>query len=208
MKNYRQENSELPTLIHFSTDEVYGDIVKGSHTESDILKPSNPYSATKAAAEHMIRAYQNTYGVEYMMVRPSNNFGPRQHGEKFLPTIIKKLNKGKKVPVYGTGKNVREWTYVLDTIKAIDYIMEKSAINEVYNISSNNEQQNLTIVKKVCEILGKDYDRSIEFVKDRLGHDFRYSVDADKLNNLGFKVDDSFEDNLLKTVSSYNAETK
>ena len=164
-------------LFHLSTDEVYGDIKAGSFTETDHLNPKNPYSATKAAAEHMIKAYANTYGVEYLMVRPSNNFGPRQHGEKFLPTIMRKLLNDEKIPIYGTGRNIREWTYVKDTPRAIEHILLNSEFNKTYNISSSNEQENLEIVKKITAILNRDFKSSIEFVPDRLGHDFRYSID-------------------------------
>lgn len=189
-------------LFHLSTDEIYGDIKAGSFKEADHLNPKNPYSATKAAAEHMIKAYANTYGVEYLMVRPSNNFGPRQHGEKFIPTIMRKLLNDEKIPIYGTGRNVREWTYVKDTPRAIEHILLNSEFNKTYNISSSNEQENLEIVKKITAVLNRDFDSSIEFVRDRLGHDFRYSVDATKLADLGFTLDGSerFEENLKETI--------
>ncbi len=192
-------------LFHVSTDEVYGDIREGSFTETDNLNPKNPYSATKASAEHMVLSYANTYGVEYLMVRPSNNFGPRQHNEKFLPTILRNLSSGNKIPIYGTGKNVREWTFVKDTPRAIEFIMNNSPLNKVYNISTSNEQENLTIVKTITDLLDKDYETSIEFVKDRLGHDFRYSVDAGKLESLGFTLDgkENFADNLKETIQFY-----
>tara|TARA_R110002020_G_scaffold78506_1_gene197401 strand:- start:9999 stop:10952 length:954 start_codon:yes stop_codon:yes gene_type:complete len=192
-------------LFHISTDEVYGDIMAGSFEEGDSLSPKNPYSATKAAAEHMVRAYANTYGIEYLMVRPSNNFGPRQHEEKFIPTIMRNLLNDKKVPIYGTGKNIREWTYVKDTPRAIEHIMLNSEMNKVYNISSSNEQENLEIVKQITELLNKDFNSSITFVPDRLGHDFRYSVDADKLKKIGFSLDgkSDFDENLRETVRFY-----
>ena len=189
-------------LFHISTDEVYGDINEGSFREMDNLSPKNPYSATKAAAEHMIRAFSNTYGIEYLMVRPSNNFGPRQHSEKFIPTIMRNLLKGNKIPIYGTGRNIREWTYVKDTPRAIEHILLNSEFNKVYNISSSNEQENLEIVKKITSVLNKDFENSITFVPDRLGHDFRYSVNADKLEDLGFTLNgsDNFEENLKETM--------
>ena len=189
-------------IFHISTDEVYGDIKAGSFEEGDHLNPKNPYSATKAAAEHMVRPYANTYGVEYLMVRPSNNFGPRQHQEKFIPTIMRNLLKGNKIPIYGTGRNIREWTYVKDTPRAIEHILLNSEFNKVYNISSSNEQENLEIVKKITSVLNKDFENSITFVPDRLGHDFRYSVNADKLEDLGFTLNgsDNFEENLKETM--------
>ena len=150
----------------------------------------------------MIKAYANTYGVEYLMVRPSNNFGPRQHEEKFLPTIMRKLLNDEKIPIYGTGRNIREWTYVKDTPRAIEHILLNSEFNKIYNISSSNEQENLEIVKKITAILNRDFKSSIEFVPDRLGHDFRYSVDANRLSNLGFALDGNqrFEENLKETI--------
>lgn len=192
-------------LFHISTDEVYGDIKKGSFKEKDNFNPKNPYSATKAAAEHMVEAYANTYGVDYLMVRPSNNFGPRQHQEKFIPTIMRNLMEGKKIPIYGTGLNIREWTYVKDTARAIEHILLNSKFNKVYNISSSNEQENLQIVKKITNLLDKDFENSIEFVPDRLGHDFRYSVNAKKLSSLGFDLDgqEGFDDNLKETIQYY-----
>tara|TARA_R110000824_G_scaffold43928_6_gene128201 strand:- start:1772 stop:2716 length:945 start_codon:yes stop_codon:yes gene_type:complete len=190
-------------LFHISTDEVYGDIVQGSFEEKDILNPKNPYSATKAAGEHFVCSYSNTYGVEYLMVRPSNNYGPRQHSEKFLPTIVKSLSEGKKIPVYGTGKNIREWTYVKDTAKAVEFILNNSEPNQIYNISSNIEKENIEIVSKVCEQFDRTIPDSIEFVEDRLGHDFRYSVNSDKLFSLGFEIESQFEDNLKETVEFF-----
>ena len=190
-------------LFHVSTDEVYGSTVEGSFHEDDKLNPKNPYSATKAAAEHLITAYHNTYGIEYVMVRPSNNFGPRQHGEKFLPTIVRSILQNKKVPVYGDGSNIREWLFVQDNVKAVEFILQNTEMNQTYNISSNKEMTNIQIVKKVCDILGKQPDEVIEFVEDRPGHDFRYSVANDKLMSLGFNDFSSFDESLNKTVKEF-----
>ena len=191
-------------LFHISTDEVYGDIESGSFCEQDRLLPKNPYSATKASAENFIIAYSNTYGIEYLMARPSNNYGPRQHKEKLLPKMITNLLNDDKVPIYGDGKNIREWTYVKDTVKAIEHILNNSPINETYNISSNIEKQNIEMVEMVCIIMNKNSKESIEYVEDRLGHDFRYSIDCNKLLDIGFKFDSDIEKNIKETVESYN----
>lgn len=190
-------------LFHVSTDEVYGDIKEGSYVEKDKMNPKNPYSATKSSAEHFVTSYANTYGVEYLIVRPSNNFGPRQHSEKLLPTVIGKILSNDKIPIYGDGRNIREWTYVKDTVKSIEYILQNSSLNEVYNISHNLEKENLTIVKKVCDIMDADFNKKIVFIEDRLGHDFRYSVNSDKLINLGFNFNCDFDKNLQETIEYY-----
>ncbi|MAE85964.1 MAG: dTDP-glucose 4,6-dehydratase [Flammeovirgaceae bacterium] len=191
-------------LVHVSTDEVYGSTVEGSFYENDKLDPRNPYSATKAAAEHLITAYQNTHGIEYIIVRPSNNFGPRQHGEKFLPTIIRNILANQKVPVYGDGSNVREWLFVQDNVSAIEFILQNSSMNQTYNISSKKEMTNISVVKEVCAILEKNPEDVIEFVEDRPGHDFRYSVSNDKLLSLGFDNFSNFSESLRKTVQEFS----
>ena len=187
-------------LFHVSTDEVYGDIMSGSFKEDNKLNPKNPYSATKAAAEHMVRAYSNTYGIKYLMVRPSNNFGPRQHDEKFLPTIARKIHNSEKIPIYGDGKQIREWTYVKETAAAILFLLNNSTLNQVYNVSSSFELQNIEVVKKVCKIMDVVFSSAISFVEDRLGHDFRYSVDSLKLKKLGFSSSMNFDLALKETV--------
>ena len=189
-------------LLHISTDEVYGSTKSGVFSEDDKLDPRNPYSATKAAAEHLITAYNNTHGTEYLIVRPSNNFGPRQHNEKFIPTIVKSLVDNKKVPVYGDGLNIREWLYVKDTARAVEFIMKNSELNQVYNITSKNEMTNISVVSKVCNIMKKNPEEAIEYVEDRPGHDYRYSISSDKLSSLGFDLQTNFDDALKKTVKS------
>ena len=151
-------------ICHISTDEVYGPISSGSFSEDDKLSPQNYYSATKAAAEHIVCAYSNTFKIPYTMVRMSNNYGPRQNGEKFLPTIIRSLKAGAKIPLYGDGTQVRDWIYV----------------NEVYNISLNDEKQNKDVIKAVLSYLKLNWNDHVEHVKDRLGHDIRYSITNDK----------------------------
>jgi dTDP-glucose 4,6-dehydratase len=187
-------------LLHFSTDEVYGDAICTSFIEESPLKPKNPYSASKAAADHLIASYNNTYKIKYLIVRPSNNFGPRQHKEKFIPTILRKLKANEKIPIYGNGKQKREWTYVKDTAKAIELLLNKGVVNEIYNISSNHEEVNINVVSLICKKLNIDFNSAVQYVPDRLGHDFRYSVNCDKIKSLGFSPDNSFEQNLDVTI--------
>jgi dTDP-glucose 4,6-dehydratase len=188
-------------LLHFSTDEIYGvPSEEHSFTEDANFSPKNPYSASKAAADHLIMAYANTYGLKYIIVRPSNNFGPRQHEEKFLPKMIKNLLAGKKIPVYGDGSQIREWTFVKTTAAATRFILENSEMNQIYNITTGEFMRNIDVVNRVCEMVNlhaKDY---IEYVPDRPGHDFRYSIDARKLSNLGFKMTNEFVDRLWETI--------
>lgn len=187
-------------LLHFSTDEVYGVSSKRAFTEESKLEPKNPYSATKAAADHMIQSYQNTYGTEYIIVRPSNNFGIRQHDEKFIPTIMRTLKAGKRIPVYGKGNQIREWTHARETAKATRFILENSDTNEIYNISSLFHTENMDVVQKVCDALGRNVENSVEYVPDRPGHDFKYSITAKKLKILGHVVSSNFEDDLKEIV--------
>ncbi len=188
-------------ILHFSTDEVYGSAMNRSFTERSKFDPRNPYSASKAAAEHLVTSYANTYGLEYLMVRPSNNYGPRQHSEKFLPTILRKIAAGEKVPVYGDGQQEREWMYVKDTAKAVRFILENSKLNETYNVSTRFHLKNIEVVKKVCELLDKNPEDCIEFVEDRAGHDFKYSINPSKMNRLGYFIESDFDTNLEEMVN-------
>ena len=183
-------------ILHFSTDEVYGSATNESFTEESRLNPTNPYSASKAAAEHLITAYANTYGLEYIMVRPSNNYGPRQHAEKFLPTIMRQLAADQKIPVYGNGHQEREWMYVKDTANAVRFILEHSPINETYNVSSQFHLRNIDVVNKMCALYNKNPEDCIEYVKDRAGHDFKYSIDPSKMNRLGYSIKSDFDENI------------
>jgi len=187
-------------MLHMSTDEVYGSRREGAFVESGKLDPRNPYSATKAAAEHMVTSYGNTYGTEVIMARPSNNFGPRQHGEKFLPTIVRSLIRGEKIPVYGKGLNVRDWLFVKDNVAAIYHLATESKCTGVYNITSGNEMSNIELVKLVCAILDLDWSTCVKYVPDRAGHDFRYSIDASRLAESGFVFRSNFQDNLRETI--------
>ena len=188
--------------IQISTDETYGSTVGDSFTEGDPLNPTNPYSATKAAADLLCQVYHTTYGLDTVVTRCTNNFGPSQFPEKLIPkTIIRALNN-KTIPIYGTGKNVRDWIYVQDHCEAIQFVLKKGVPGEVYNISSGNEKTNLEIVTKILEILGKP-PSLVRFVEDRPGHDIRYSLNSDKLRSKGWAPSHKFEDSLRETVEWY-----
>ncbi len=189
-------------FIHISTDEVYGSIEHGSFTEKDNLNPSSPYSASKAGSDLLARSYFTTYGLPVVVTRCTNNFGPYQYPEKLIPFFATNLVDGKKVPVYGTGKNVRDWLYVDDHCSAIDLILSKGKSGEVYNISGGNECSNLEIAHVILRELGKG-DEMIEYVTDRAGHDLRYSLDCTKLKALGWKPAREFSEALRYTIRWY-----
>jgi len=192
-------------IIQVSTDEVYSDILIGSYKEEDRLKPSSPYSASKAAADMLCLAYHRTYNLDIAITRCTNNFGPYQFPEKLIPKTIIRASLGMKIPIYGSGKNIRDWIYVLDHCEALEIILEKGRAGEIYNISSGNEEDNLTLVKKILKIMGKNEDL-IEFVEDRPGHDVRYSLDSSKIRReLQWKPKYTLEDALKKTVEWYLA---
>jgi len=189
--------------IQISTDETYGDITQGFFKEEDRLKPSNLYSATKAAADMLCQAYQRTYGLDIIVTRCTNNFGPHQFPEKLIPKTIIRAQKNLHIPVYGTGENLRDWIYVLDHCEAIDLILRKGRSGEIYNISSGNEFSTISMVKKILDILNKP-EELITFVEDRPGHDVRYSLDSSKIRKeLGWKPKHNFEEALEKTVEWY-----
>ena len=208
LKNFDKENIRF---LHVSTDEVYGSLKlkQRKFLEEDKFYPNSPYSASKASAEHFLRAFSKTYNIKYMIANPSNNFGAYQNKEKFIPTIIKSAIQKKKIPIYGKGLNVREWLYVEDNCKILKKILTHGKNGHSYNVGGNNEINNINLVKKVCKILN-DYDSSfdyfslISYVKDRPGHDFRYSVDMKKTNKLIKKLKfNKFSINLKKTVLWY-----
>ena len=191
-------------FLHISTDEVFGSLTNKSANENFRFDPSSPYSATKAAAELLINAYQKTYDCNCVITRCTNNFGPKQFPEKLIPKAIILANLNKKIPIYGTGKNIRDWLFVDDHCDAITSVLEKGSIGKSYNISGNNEINNLTIVNKILSIMGKSTDL-IEFVEDRPGHDFRYSMDSSLIRSeLGWKPKVEFEKGLEKTIQWYS----
>jgi len=191
-------------FINISTDEVYGDLdEEGRFLEKTALNPSSPYSASKASADMLGRAYHRTYGLPVITVRPSNNYGPWQYPEKLIPVIIMKAVNNEKVPVYAKGENVREWLFVSDCAEAVFGVMEKGKAGEIYNVGSGVEKKNIEVVKTVLKLLGKPEDL-IEFTKDRLGHDFRYSLDSGKIRErTGWKAGTSFTEGMEKTVRWY-----
>ena len=198
---------------HISTDEVYGALgATGMFKETTPYAPNSPYSASKASSDFLVRAYHHTFGLNVTTSNCSNNYGPKQHYEKLIPHIIKKALELAPLPIYGKGENVRDWLYVLDHCKAIDLIFHKGKAGETYNIGGHNERNNITIVKTICKLLderkpradGKKYEELITFVADRAGHDFRYAIDATKLETeLGWKADENFDTGIVKTVEWY-----
>lgn len=190
---------------HISTDEVFGSLAPDDpkFNETTPYDPRSPYSASKAASDHIVRAYWHTHGLPITISNCSNNYGPRQHEEKLIPLFIKRLQAGEKVPVYGTGQNIRDWLYVDDHCRAIDLILQKGKIGETYCIGGGNEKSNLEVTKLLLEALGKD-ESSIEYVQDRKGHDFRYAIDTAKIEReLGWRPAVTFEEGLRQTVEWY-----
>jgi len=192
----------IDRFIHISTDEVYGSTIEGSFKETDVLSPSSPYSSSKAGSDLLAQSYYITHNLPVIITRCTNNFGPYQYPEKLIPLFITNLLGDEKVPVYGTGQNVRDWIYALDHCRAIDFILQHGEVGEIYNIGGGAERTNLEITEKILGILGKD-GSMIEHVKDRPGHDFRYSLDCSKLKDLGWAPKYNFEDALEKTIRWY-----
>jgi dTDP-glucose 4,6-dehydratase len=190
-------------FLQISTDEVYGSIGEGEFSEEDKLDPSSPYSASKAAAELLLQSYIKTYSVNALGVRCSNNYGNFQNSEKLIPTLIRGMKKGEKLPIYGSGKNVREWIHVSDSVQGIINVLDHGKNGEFYNISSSEFLENLDVARKIIQYFGGN-DDCIEFVQDRLGHDFRYAIDSTKIRKeLGWKPRVSFEQGLSETIKWY-----
>jgi len=195
--------SGIRRFLHVSTDEVYGEIARGSFSEGSPFNPNSPYSVSKAAADMLVRAYQRTYGLPTLIVRMSNNYGPWQFPEKLIPVAISKARAGEKIPVYAKGHNVREWLYVSDCAEAIWLVLEKGKIGSAYNIGSGQEYRNIDTVRMILKIMGRPLGL-IEFVKDRPGHDIRYSLCTEKIRKeLGWKAQTKFPDGLKATIEWY-----
>ena len=198
---------------HISTDEVYGSLGEiGYFTEETPYDPSSPYSSSKASSDHIVRAYHRTYGLNVTVSNCSNNYGPFQHEEKLIPTVIKKCLTDQPIGIYGNGKNIRDWLFVLDHCKAIDLIFHTAKAGSTYNVGGHNERTNVMIVNRICEILdqdrprkdGKSYKEQITFIGDRPGHDMRYAIDPNKImTELGWKPDETFDTGIVKTVKWY-----
>ena len=206
-----KEGYEGCRFHHISTDEVYGTLNETDlFTEETPYAPNSPYSASKASSDMIVRSYQETYGMNTVITNCSNNYGPKQHDEKLIPTIIRKALAGESIPIYGDGKNIRDWLYVLDHCKGIDLVYHTGKEANVYNIGGRNERTNLQIVDAICSILDEkvpksdSYKELITFVEDRAGHDRRYAIDATKLENeLGWRADENFDSGIVKTVEWY-----
>jgi dTDP-glucose 4,6-dehydratase len=198
----RALETDIDRFIHISTDEVYGSINEGSFKEEDILTPSSPYSSSKAGSDLLAMSYYITYDLPVSITRCTNNFGPYQYPEKLIPLFITNLMEGKKVPVYGTGMNVRDWIYVEDHCSGVDFVRQHGQNGEIYNIGGGNELTNLDITHRILEMMGQD-ESMIEFVEDRKGHDLRYSLDYNKLKQIGWKPEYDFDEALWNTVTWY-----
>ena len=194
--------SNMSKFVQISTDEVYGHILKGSFKETDRLNPRNPYSASKAGAELLCRAYFETYGLQTIITRSSNNYGPYQHPEKLIPKTIINALLNKPIPVYGTGKNVRDWLYVEDNCEAIDIVLHKGRSGEIYNIGANQELENIQVVKTILKLTDKPQSL-MKFVEDRRGHDLRYSLRTEKTQELGWRPSTEFSVGIEKTINWY-----
>lgn len=206
------QSSTSPRFHHISTDEVYGTLgATGLFTEKTPYSPNSPYSASKASSDMIVRSYHHTYGLNTVITNCSNNYGPKQHDEKLIPTIIRNALQGNSIPIYGDGKNIRDWLYVLDHCKAIDLVYHTSKAGETYNVGGQNEKDNNFIATTICEILDTlrpkqkgSYKDQITYVEDRAGHDRRYAIDATKIETtLGWKAKDKFETGIIKTVKWY-----
>ena len=198
-------------FLHVSTDEVYGTLGEtGLFTETTAYAPNSPYSASKASSDFIVRSYFHTYGMPVVTTNCSNNYGAHQHKEKLIPTIIRKALSGEVIPIYGNGKNIRDWIYVTDHCKGIKLVLDNGRLGETYNIGGRNERENLYIAHTICDLLDNlvpnetSYRDQIHFVQDRAGHDFRYAIDADKIESeLGWKAEENFESGILKTIEWY-----
>lgn len=209
----KNERYKEARFLHISTDEVFGTLGKdGLFTETTPYAPNSPYSASKASSDLIVRSYFHTYGMNVITTNCSNNYGPKQHPEKFIPTIIRKALAGESIPVYGDGKNIRDWLFVDDHCEGVNLAFHSGRAGETYNIGGRNEKENISIVKIICDILddkkprgnGKSYKDLITFVSDRPGHDKRYAIDATKIENeLGWKALENFETGILKTIEWY-----
>ena len=207
LKIYKKEGYVLPRFIHFSTDEVYGDISEGEHIETDILKPSNPYSATKAAADQLIIAWSRTYDIPYNIIRPTNNYGIGQYVEKLIPKACKFIGLNRKIPLHNQGTPIRNWLHAKDTARAVLAIIESGTINEIYNVAGGFEQSNIETVKKVINAYyGKELSNYEEFLNlgiERPGQDIRYALNDDKIQGLGWKPLCVFDEEIIHIVEHY-----
>ncbi|CAF1300017.1 unnamed protein product [Adineta ricciae] len=211
-RKYWKDNLDNKRFYHISTDEVYGSLGDvGLFSETSPYNPQSPYSASKAASDHLVRSYGNTYRVPYLISNCSNNYGPNQHPEKLIPLMIKKILKEENLPIYGDGKYTRDWLYVVDHAQAIDLVFHQGRIGQSYNIGGQNEYQNIDLVKLLCQLMDEKLHRNvgssenlIQYVRDRPGHDRRYALDITKIaNELQWKPSVTFEEGLNQTIDWY-----
>ncbi len=206
VRNKPQNCGNRPTFLHISTDEVYGDILNGSHTEQDLLHPSNPYSAAKAAADMLVLAWSRTYGIDYMIARPTNNYGIRQYPEKLIPLCVKNLMRGRKISLHNNGTPVRNWLHADDTANAIMTLIEKGNKNEIYNIAGDFEQENRETVRKIIKSFfgtDKNWEDYIDYSYSRVGQDLRYALDDSKMKSLGWKPLKNFDREIQHITNWY-----
>ena len=207
LRKYKKEGYVLPTFLHFSTDEVYGDISDGDHVESDLLKPSNPYSASKASADQLIIAWSRTYDIPYNIIRPTNNYGIGQYVEKLIPKACKFLSLGRKIPLHNNGTPIRNWLHAKDTARAVIKIIESKSKNEIYNIAGGFEQSNLSTIYKIIEEFYSDQEFTcsdkIDFDVHRPGQDVRYALNDSKIRALGWKPECIFDEEIKNIVQYY-----
>jgi dTDP-glucose 4,6-dehydratase len=207
LKNYKKEGYVVPRFIHFSTDEVYGDIINGEHIETDLLKPSNPYSATKAAADMLIIAWARTFDISYNIIRPTNNYGVGQYVEKLIPKSCKFLTLNRKIPLHNSGKPVRNWLHAKDTAQAIITIIKNGSQNEIYNIAGGFEQSNLETTRKIINSFFdrevKNFEEFLSFDVERPGQDIRYALNDEKLRSLGWSPKCIFDNEIDEIVKYY-----
>ena len=196
------KNNNVEKFLQISTDEVYGSIEIGKFSENSPLAPNSPYSASKASADMLARSYFKTYNLPILITRCSNNYGENQYIEKLIPHFINNLMNNKKIPLYSDGSNVRDWIYVLDHARALDNVLHKGKIGDIYNIGANEEKTNLEITKIILKQMAKTLDM-VEFVEDRKGHDKRYAIDNSKIKSLGWKPEKSFNDGIIQTINWY-----
>jgi len=206
VRNKAHNVSDRPLFFHFSTDEVYGDITEGEHIETDILKPSNPYSASKAAADMLILAWSRTYGIKYIILRPTNNYGIGQYPEKLIPVSVKLLMRGKKIKLHNEGLPIRNWLHADDTANAVVTLVESGNTNEIYNVAGVFEQKNIDTVTKICECYfgeKRDWSPYLDLAYVREGQDVRYALNDDKLRHLNWHTKKNFDDEIQHIVEYY-----
>jgi len=205
-RNKQSNVSDLPVFFHFSTDEVYGDIYRGEHFETDILRPSNPYSASKAAADMLILAWARTYGINYLILRPTNNYGIGQYPEKLIPLVVKNLMRNKKIKLHDKGEPIRNWLHADDTATAVTTLIESGTTNDIYNVAGSFEQKNIETVSKVLECYFKekrDWSEYLDLTHVREGQDVRYALNDDKLRSLGWNPQKEFDQEIKQIVEYY-----